>query len=218
MERALPQTQPWPVPLRSRLHGIRAGLDDDQRGLAARYLPMAESLADGYKSRHRIEREELRSAAYLALVEAARTFDPRRRVNFATYARHRIRGALRDCVRFLLSDSWRGGRTRRPFFRSLEDESKLHGRVVGMAEPRAIGTEIESLESVESWLRRLPRNHALICRLLYIGGKGQDEVARILGYSRTYLSRMHAEALGWLLDEVEGDRAREQDLEAKKSE
>ena len=46
--------------------------------------------------------EEFESAAFLALVEAAQSFDSSRNVHFATYARHRIRGALYDVYRELI--------------------------------------------------------------------------------------------------------------------
>jgi RNA polymerase sigma factor (sigma-70 family) len=181
-------------------------LNDDQRGLAVRYLPMAESLANAYVSRQRIEREELQSTAYMALVQAARTFDPDRKVNFATFARHRIRGALRDYVRYLLSEGWRNQKGPRPIFQSLCDSSERHGRVLGINAEKPVGSGMESLEAVENWLQRLPKTHALVCRLIYIGGKKQDEVARLLGFSNSHLSRIHAEALSVFIENMDADR------------
>lgn len=46
-----------------------------------------------------IERDDLASAGYLALVQAARSFDPTREVPFASYANTRIRGAILDELR-----------------------------------------------------------------------------------------------------------------------
>ena len=187
--------------MHSNPRGGRPGLSEEQRGLASRYLPLAESLASAYRARARVEREELKSTAYMALVEAARTFDPARKVNFATFARHRIRGALRDYLRYLMSSSWRGDPALRPSFQTLGTESERYGQVIGVNEDEPIGANIESIDSVESWLRRLPKTHALACRLIYIGGKSQDEVAGLLGFSKSYLSRMHHQALSWLIDE-----------------
>ena len=48
-----------------------------------------------------MERDEFESAACLALVEAARSFDPTRNIRFATFARFRIRGALVDVGRVM---------------------------------------------------------------------------------------------------------------------
>jgi RNA polymerase sigma factor (sigma-70 family) len=195
-----PRSDPWPVPKHAAGGGIRNGLNEDQRGLAARYLPMAQSLANAFEARQQIERDDLQSTAYMALVQAARTFDPYRKVNFATYARHRIRGALRDYMRYLLSEGWRGEMTRRPSFQSLFRKAEEHGRVLGITSDEPTGTQIESMDVVEAWLRRLPEPHGLACRLIYLGGKKQDEVARLLGFSSSHVSRMHAEAVSLLIE------------------
>ena len=175
-----------------------------------RCLPMAHSLAKSFSMRQNLERDELRSTAYMALVEAARSFDPLRKVNFATFARHRIRGALRDYARFLLSENWRGKESLRPSFQSLFSTVEEHGRVLGIKSEVPAGSAIESMESVEAWLRCLPRTHALACRLIYLGGKSQDEVAHILGFSRGYISRMHTEALSFLIDNSDDKDDREE--------
>jgi RNA polymerase sigma factor (sigma-70 family) len=198
-----PRSDRWPVPKHAAHGGTRNGLNEDQRGLATRYLPMAQSLANAFEARQRIERDELQSTAYMALVQAARTFDPYRKVNFATYARHRIRGALRDYMRYLLSEGWRGEKTRRPSFQSLFRKAEEHGRVLGMTYDEPAGAQSESMESVEAWLRRLPEPHGLACRLIYLGGKKQEEVAQLLGFSSSHVSRMHAEALSLLIERHE---------------
>jgi RNA polymerase sigma factor for flagellar operon FliA len=46
-----------------------------------------------------VDRDELRSAADLGLVEAANSFDPSRGVLFKTFAYYRIRGAIYDSLR-----------------------------------------------------------------------------------------------------------------------
>jgi RNA polymerase sigma factor (sigma-70 family) len=195
-----PRAESWARPMHPARRGIQPRLSEDQRGLATRYLPMAESLARAFEARQALERDELRSTAYLALVEAARTFDPYRKVNFATFARHRIRGALRDYARFLLSENWRGPKTHRPSFQGLGQNAEEHGRVLGISGEQPLGTEIESMEVLEQWLQRLPPMHALTCRLIYVGRKNQDEVSQLLRCSRAHVSRMHTEALSWLID------------------
>jgi len=173
-------------------------------------MPLARSLANGYRYERVVERDELRSTAYLALVEAARTFDPKRNVNFATYARHRIRGALRDFQRFLLSATWHGTEACRPVLQSLAKGVEAHGQVLGVEPARPIGTEIETTELVEEWLSRLPRVHAVACRLIYIHGQSQDEVAASLGCSKSFLSRLHREAISMLIMEYQAAHAGQQ--------
>ena len=80
----------------------RNPLTESQQRLAAKYLPMAEAMVLRLRCRDH-ERDELNSVAYMALVEAAQTFDPTRTVNFATFARLRIRGALQTYRKILLS-------------------------------------------------------------------------------------------------------------------
>ena len=135
-----------------------------------------------FELRQKLERDELRSTAYMALVEAARTFDPSRKVNFATFARHRIRGALRDYARFLLSESWRGETSAsafvsKPLPRMRNDTGECWAS--GARSPSA--PRSSRSRTVEHWLRRLPATHALTCRLIYLGGKSQDEVAAASG-------------------------------------
>ncbi|MFI5456310.1 MAG: sigma-70 family RNA polymerase sigma factor [Isosphaerales bacterium] len=195
-----------PYPERRNRDVDRNPLTDEQRGLATRYMPMARTLAKRYRFRWQ-EREDFEATAYLALVEAARTFDPARKVNFATYARHRIRGALQDYQRLLMSEDWRGDRAISPIFTSLGEDTEAHGKVLGIEPERPIGTEVESTEAVEEWLRRLPRAHAVACRHIYIHGKSQDEVAALVGCSKSFLSRLHREAISWLIQDYQAARA-----------
>jgi RNA polymerase sigma factor (sigma-70 family) len=173
-------------------------LIEDQRGLIVRYLPLAEGLARRMKAFLPAERDEIQSTAYLALVEAAHTFDPARDVKFATYARHRIRGAILDYRRFVLRAGWRGDKASFPVFQSLGAGSELHGWVIGKEPQPPVGTELEAKETVESWLRRLPPGYRTVCRLIYINGNSQEEAAAIMGCSKSFLSRLHREAISWL--------------------
>ena len=66
-----PRVEVWPVPRLAKLDGFRSGLNDEQRELATRYVPLAESQATHYGTAYDLDPDELRSTAYLALVEAA---------------------------------------------------------------------------------------------------------------------------------------------------
>jgi RNA polymerase sigma factor (sigma-70 family) len=189
-----------------RSSGRRIPLTDEQRGLALRYLPMAESIVARLRISRQVGRDELQATAYLALVEAAQTFDPSRGVNFATFARRRVRGALRDCQRLLLCEGWRGDVSLRPVYQKLGQDAEYYGRVLGIEPEWPVGREIEATDAVERWLRRLPKAHAVACRLIYIEGKTQDEVATLVGCSKSYLSRIHQQALSWLIDDLRASR------------
>jgi RNA polymerase sigma factor (sigma-70 family) len=185
----------------------RTPLTDEQRELAVNYLPMARQLAHRFSTTWPAHADELQSTAYMALVEAARTFDPARNVGFSTYARHRIRGALRDCQRLLYTGGSRVANERRPVFQVLRKFDEQNGEVLGIQPDPPVGTWIEATEAVEGWLKRLPKTHAAACRLIYIHGKSQDEVASEVGCSKSYLSRLHREAITWLIRDYHEARA-----------
>jgi hypothetical protein len=79
----------------------RVLLTEEERALAVRYLPLARHLSRRLYETSPTRPEELHATACIALAEAARNYDPSRNVGFGTYARHRIRAALRvftDCL------------------------------------------------------------------------------------------------------------------------
>ena len=69
--------------------------------LVEKYIPLANKLAFNKKRTlpKFIDIEELRSAAYLGLTEAANRFDESRGIAFSTFAYPRILGAIIDFVR-----------------------------------------------------------------------------------------------------------------------
>ena len=112
----------------------------------------------------------------MALVEAAQSFDPSRNVKFTTYARYRIRGALRTC-----SAGWwsrAGGVTWRnaAIVPALPDTEEL-GHILGSEATPPVGEELEAVDAVEHWIRKLPAKHAQACRHMYLDGKNQEEAA-----------------------------------------
>src|SRR5262249_27539774 len=148
----------------------RTPLDEAQRGLAAKYLPLAQSLATRYRALARDEAEDLESAAYLALVEAAQAFDPTRKVNFATFARHRIRGALRDYHYHVHAAHRREDKHVRPVYNSMGNRKGKRGMVIGAQPEPPVGADVDSIDAVEHWLSRLPWIHSAACRYIYIYG------------------------------------------------
>lgn len=78
-----------------------AGCPRDAEDLAARHVhvvePIVRQLAAGYPPH--VDRDDLRGAGAFGLVHAAHRFESSDGVPFATYARHRIRGAILDEVR-----------------------------------------------------------------------------------------------------------------------
>ena len=176
----------------------RTPLNEAQRDLAARYLPLARSLARPLKRAWPEACDEFESAACLALVEAAEAFEAGRGVRFATFARHRIRGALRDVQRKMVILGWRADVTHAPQIQCLRYNSEDRGRILGAEPDPPVGTQLEMAEEVEDWLKKLPPKHAAACRELYLNERTQMEAADAIGCSQSRLSYMHREALAML--------------------
>lgn len=184
----------------NRAGSRRSPLTAEQQRLAAKYLPMARALAKPLKLNWPNEGPEFESAALMALVEAAQSFDPARNVKFPTFARYRIWGALRDVQRGLITTGWRDDLEHAPTISSLAHDAEEHGRVFGSEPDAPVGQEFEAIDFVESWLRKLPSRHAEACRQIYIHDRTQGEAADRVGCSKSRLSYLHKESLDLLKD------------------
>lgn len=78
-------------------------MDTSLHALIERFMPLANKLAFEKKRNlpRYIDVEELQSAAYLGLVEAASRFDTNKGTAFSTFAYPRISGAINDYLRSL---------------------------------------------------------------------------------------------------------------------
>jgi RNA polymerase sigma factor (sigma-70 family) len=170
---------------------------DRRDRLAVRHLPLARSISRPYRRIHPDLRHDFESAASLALLRAARSFDPGRNVRFATYARYRIVGALRDVLRRQSRCMPGPVPTTAARLIGIDIDFLRSGRTCDLCPPRPygwnvtcgpdepIGVGLERDEQVEVWLARLPVRHAAVLRSLYFEGRAARDVARNLNLSRT---------------------------------
>ena len=49
--------------------------------------------------------------------------------------------------------------------------------LIAVSKPPPVGTELDDVDSVEHMLRKLPKKHAQVCRMQYLYGKTQTEIA-----------------------------------------
>jgi RNA polymerase sigma factor (sigma-70 family) len=180
-------------------------LTPEQQDLAARFLPLARALAKPLKMIFTQWKDEFESAACLALVEAARSFDPSRNIQFATFARFRIRGALVDVGRGMGLSGWENDPEDAPGVVTLTPYNEEHGKVLIAVNPPPVGSEFEDIDSVEHWLKKLPRKHASVCRMQYLYGKTQSEIAVVLGCSQAEITRLHKKSLELLSDPYDAE-------------
>jgi RNA polymerase sigma factor (sigma-70 family) len=81
----------------------------ERNRLIENYMPLANKLASEKKKSlpSWVSLDDLKSAAYYGLVDAANKFDPERFISFGTYARWRIAGEILDFIRESCRDNER---------------------------------------------------------------------------------------------------------------
>ena len=155
-------------------------LTEDQRSLAAAYVPFAMRLAAPWQQRFRPLADDLGGSALLALCEAAATFDPARGVKFPTFAALRINGELRDELR---RQAPKGFRTRPDDAPQIGPLNYHHAaRLLDNAPP--VELVAERLDQAETILARLPALDRRAVVLLFVEGVSRAVAARILRVSR----------------------------------
>ncbi len=155
-------------------------LTSAQSELAAKYVPLAKRMARRLPHVLPRERLDFRSAAFLGLCEAARAFDPAVGVDFSTYARRRIDGAMRTY------------QAANPNGLNAADADNA------VAPENLDAARFDDRDQVLDLIRRLPQRHRHLCRLLYLDGMDRREAARVMGLSKSRVSRLHDEAFGLL--------------------
>jgi len=182
-------------PDRCNPNRARPPLDAEKQGLATRYMPLARSLARRMKNSLPNAGDEFESAAYLGLVEAAQSFDSSRCVGFASFARHRIWGALCDLRHEIIKRAQRTGAESELVLMKLAKGYETGGRLIGAEPDEPLCSDQEARETLQDWLGQLPRQQAQAFRYIYLDGKTRGEAAALVGCSTSSLSRMHSEGL-----------------------
>jgi RNA polymerase sigma factor for flagellar operon FliA len=189
----------------------------------AAHEKMVHSLA------HRLRRElslsgeldDLIAFGFGGLLEAHHRFDPDRGVQFQTFAYHRVRGAMLDGVRKMahlprraherLQASSERVPTAAPagFDRvfmqmsaGLTTGTVLQGRFAEES-PEALLLKNESIASLLGALPRLSPRQRILVRGFYFEGRSIDSMARELGISKSWASRLHTSALRALREAIE---------------
>jgi RNA polymerase sigma factor for flagellar operon FliA len=152
-----------------------------------------------------INRDDLVSAGMIALVTAAKSFDPSRAIPFGRFASARIRGALLDELRGL---DWasRSVRARARRLDTVQQElTGALGRTPTAQElAGALGVSVDEVDSVEEDVQR-----AVVLSLQgFATGTAEDAVAERSAGPEDLL--LHREQLGYLRDAIEAlpDRLR----------
>jgi len=191
--------------------------------LIAQHEKMVHGLA--YRLRRELclrgELDDLIAFGFGGLLEAERRFDPARGVQFQTFAYHRVRGAMLDGVR-KMADLPRRAHERlretphanptaapialdRAFTRmsaALSTATVLQGSF-GDESPEAALLKNESVTRLLEALPRLSPRQRVLVRGFYFEGRSIDAMARELGISKSWASRLHRGALADLREALE---------------
>jgi len=174
-----------------------------------------------YGLAHRLRRElslrgdldDLVAFGFGGLLEARHRFDPDRGVRFQTFAYHRVRGAMLDGVRKMSQLPRRAHERLQPASQSsptavptaldkafsrmgpgLTTATVLQGRF-GDESPEAVLLKNESVARLLLALPRLSPRQRFLIRGFYFEGRSIDAMARELGISKSWASRLHTNAL-----------------------
>lgn len=145
--------------------------------LVVRHLPVARSLAARYAGRG-IEIDDLRQAARMGLVKAARRYDPSQG-EFLSYAVTVANGEMRHCFRELA----RGVRTERVD----DDTERPLSERLGAPDPGFDRAEARVI--VEEALDQLDEADRTIVRLRFVDGLSQAEIGEKIGATQAQVSR-----------------------------
>jgi len=182
-------------PARTNPNYGRTPLTDEQKALAARHVSLARILARQFHSGRHVDRDELESVAFEALVEAARAYLGIGGAQFPTFARYRIVGAILDCFRKTGKHRRRQSSATRGYW-----PGEYSGTPVWITPDLPVGAEFDGVDSIEAHFRRMPSSQARACRLIYLEGKSQSEAAEIMDCTKSYISKIHRDALDFLAE------------------
>lgn len=104
-----------------------------------------------------MNRDDMKSAGMMGLIDAANKFDPSKNILFKTFAEHRIRGAILDEMRKL---DW--------FSRSLRDKYNRIGRAISDLEVK-LGREPEEYEVAKHLDMTLDEYQSALAQVSHLG-------------------------------------------------
>jgi RNA polymerase sigma factor FliA len=173
-----------------------------------------------------VDRRELRSAAELGLVRAARAYDPSAGIAFSTFAYYHIRGAIYDELRQMYRASYNkvsaaeyipGPSPDKPFARMVPSDEASRAKLQSARtcllsmqalpqEPASTNAESpadrvlrkEQVERVKAALMELPEKYRQLFHAYYYGDLSFEEIGQQLRLSKSWISRMHAKGLDML--------------------
>lgn len=167
--------------------------------IVQRHLGLACSTLGRFRTSH-VDRDDLRSEAFFALVRAADGFDPWRGYRFSTYACNAI-------TRALIQETTLTNRYRRRFFVGYDDFEKRPERANGLLE-----LYVDRLHRIleRNSARLTSQERAVLARRFPADGQRQQTLAKIgcsLGLGKESVRRIQNQGLGKIRKVLQADVA-----------
>jgi len=131
-----------------------------------------------------MNKDDMRSAGMVGLLDAANKFDPAKNILFKTFAEHRIRGAILDEMRKL---DW--------FSRSLRDKHNRISRTISELELR-LGRDPEEYEIAAAMGIGLEQYHSMLGEVSHLGCVSLNETLDHSDEGQSFLDTLTEEKLG----------------------
>ena len=137
-------------------------------------------------------REDLGQVAVIALMDAARSYDPHQNVPFGAFAQHRIRGACLDSIRRRHSKNSTAAELDQQTSEARPDPATQEQTVL------AGEARLAMLRAIQ----QLPGRLAVVVWLHYFEERTIDSIAVSFGVNASRVSQLHRGALGLMRDLV----------------
>lgn len=162
---------------------------NDYQSLINTHMSLANRIAGKEKKKlpPKVTYDEVQSAAYLGLVQAAKKYDPENDASFETFASFRIIGAIKDYLREI---GW-GPRNERRSIASLDATTPDGICLADTLEARAETEEGDIFEKCSTCLSPLARQ---ALKLYYLDGLKMKEVAHRLSLTESRISQIVSES------------------------
>ena len=158
---------------------------NNKQKLVLEYVPFANNLAAQKKKSlpNFIDLENLKSAAYLGLVEAANRFDEKQNIAFSSFAFSRILGAIHD---YLREQSFFKGK----YFPVMSLDHSLSQGDFNLRETVSCKKKNETEENFEVITLGLDEQAKVILKYYFIHEYSMKEVGDLVGISESRISQL----------------------------
>ena len=180
------------------IRNIAQDFTEIQPELIKQFKGVVESMANrrAYQHLPACGADDLAQEGFIALMVEFNRFETSRNVQFLSYARHRISGAMSDTIRH----ECRTGRRDKSIDRSvstevLEEEDRAPWEVPANHVPEADAAMVEAKDFLARAAEKLTERERVILDCMYNKGLTMKETGVIIGVNESRVSQIHKQIL-----------------------